>query len=176
MRAYSAEYMRFLQNDPVGFAALDQNTYRYVGNAPSDFTDPLGTDRRICCWFSHGYIEIRLPDGTRITLEFGPGMFGEGGFYISTPPIGGLPVTPWTPSTPEQDRQLIELWRFLEKERRAGRVLGWCGPFMNLLYNCWTPVFMFFDYGLPPHLPPEIPSERQPGGPYPFGPNGPLCP
>ncbi|MFO0811058.1 MAG: RHS repeat-associated core domain-containing protein [Gemmataceae bacterium] len=42
MRIYSAEYMRFLQNDPIGFAAGDPDTYRYVGNGPTGHTDPSG--------------------------------------------------------------------------------------------------------------------------------------
>jgi uncharacterized protein RhaS with RHS repeats len=34
---------RFLQTDPVGYSA-DQNLYTYVGNDPTDKTDPKGTD------------------------------------------------------------------------------------------------------------------------------------
>ncbi len=41
-RAYSPTLMRFLQNDPIGFAAGDQNTYRYVSNGPTVRLDPSG--------------------------------------------------------------------------------------------------------------------------------------
>jgi len=33
---------RFLQEDPEGFAAGDANLYRYVGNGPTNATDPSG--------------------------------------------------------------------------------------------------------------------------------------
>jgi RHS repeat-associated protein len=33
---------RFLSQDPLGFGAGDANLYRYVGNSPTNFTDPNG--------------------------------------------------------------------------------------------------------------------------------------
>jgi hypothetical protein len=33
---------RFISQDPIGFAAGDANLYRYVGNKPSNATDPTG--------------------------------------------------------------------------------------------------------------------------------------
>ena len=41
-RAYDAETGRFLQEDPIGFAAGDLNVYRYVGSNPLSYTDPSG--------------------------------------------------------------------------------------------------------------------------------------
>ena len=41
-RAYDAETGRFLQEDPIGFAAGDLNIYRYVGSNPINRTDPSG--------------------------------------------------------------------------------------------------------------------------------------
>src|SRR5438876_8523610 len=41
-RIYSPTMMRFLQNDPLGFAAGDANTYRYEGNGPTSGSDPSG--------------------------------------------------------------------------------------------------------------------------------------
>lgn len=41
-RAYDAETGRFLQEDPIGFAAGDLNVYRYVENNPVNLTDPTG--------------------------------------------------------------------------------------------------------------------------------------
>src|SRR5438876_7629707 len=41
-RVYSPTMMRFLQNDPLGFAAGDANTYRYEGNGPTSGSDPGG--------------------------------------------------------------------------------------------------------------------------------------
>jgi len=41
-RAYDAETGRFLQEDPIGFAAGDLNVYRYVNSNPLSYTDPSG--------------------------------------------------------------------------------------------------------------------------------------
>jgi len=41
-RWYDADVGRFVSEDPLGFAAGDMNTYRYVGNSPLDYTDPSG--------------------------------------------------------------------------------------------------------------------------------------
>lgn len=41
-RYYDAEVGRFISEDPIGFNAGDTNIYRYVGNSPTNFTDPSG--------------------------------------------------------------------------------------------------------------------------------------
>jgi RHS repeat-associated protein len=41
-RVYSAQIGRFLQTDPIRFAAGDVNIYRYVGNNPINYVDPDG--------------------------------------------------------------------------------------------------------------------------------------
>ncbi|MEP0347102.1 RHS repeat-associated core domain-containing protein [Rhodopirellula bahusiensis] len=41
-RWYDPGTGRFLSNDPMGFAAGDANLYRYVGNGPTNATDPSG--------------------------------------------------------------------------------------------------------------------------------------
>ena len=41
-RVYSPGVGRFLQTDPIRFQAGDINIYRYVGNSPVNWTDPLG--------------------------------------------------------------------------------------------------------------------------------------
>jgi len=41
-RWYDAGVGRFVSEDPLGFAAGDMNSYRYVGNSPLDYTDPTG--------------------------------------------------------------------------------------------------------------------------------------
>ena len=42
-RPYNPESGRFLSEDPIGFAGLDANLYRYVFNSPVTLTDPNGT-------------------------------------------------------------------------------------------------------------------------------------
>src|SRR5262249_35052989 len=54
---------RFLQVDMLGFAAGDPNLFRYVGNSPTNFTDPSGMDRlhdepdgHIAWWVDRGAV------------------------------------------------------------------------------------------------------------------------
>jgi len=41
-RYYDPTTQRFLSQDPIGFNSGDFNFYRYVGNRPVNFVDPLG--------------------------------------------------------------------------------------------------------------------------------------
>jgi len=41
-RWYDPNTGEFISNDPIGFAAGDANLYRYVGNGPTNATDPSG--------------------------------------------------------------------------------------------------------------------------------------
>ncbi len=41
-RFYDARTGRFVSEDPIGFTAGDPNLYRYVGNSPTNATDPSG--------------------------------------------------------------------------------------------------------------------------------------
>ncbi len=43
-RVFSPVLGRFLQTDPIGFDADDENLYRYVFNMPGDFVDPYGLE------------------------------------------------------------------------------------------------------------------------------------
>lgn len=50
---YSPNLGRWLEKDPIGYEAGDNNLYRYVGNSPVNYTDPSGlyrsaTGRYIC--------------------------------------------------------------------------------------------------------------------------------
>src|SRR5262249_9199318 len=42
LRYYDAATGRWTSQDPLGFAAGDGNLYRYVGNGPTNATDPTG--------------------------------------------------------------------------------------------------------------------------------------
>jgi RHS repeat-associated protein len=44
-RYYDPELGRFISKDPIGFAAGDANQYRYVGNGPTNATDPSGLEK-----------------------------------------------------------------------------------------------------------------------------------
>jgi RHS repeat-associated protein len=41
-RWYDPKQGRFISQDPIGFAGGDENLYRYVGNGPTNATDPSG--------------------------------------------------------------------------------------------------------------------------------------
>src|SRR5687768_15308569 len=41
---YDPTIGQFLSEDPITFAALDWNLRRYVGNSPTNFTDPTGLE------------------------------------------------------------------------------------------------------------------------------------
>jgi RHS repeat-associated protein len=47
-RDFSASLGRFIELDPMGFNAGDNNFYRFVGNRPIDQLDPLGLDYLDC--------------------------------------------------------------------------------------------------------------------------------
>ena len=42
LRYYDPGTGRFISEDPISFAGGDGNLYRYVGNSPLNFTDPMG--------------------------------------------------------------------------------------------------------------------------------------
>ena len=45
-RYYDAATGRWISKDPIGFEAGDANLYRYVGNGPTNATDPTGLEQR----------------------------------------------------------------------------------------------------------------------------------
>ena len=47
-RYYSPSLQRFVSEDPIGFRAGDINLFAYVGNSPSNFTDPSGEQCLAC--------------------------------------------------------------------------------------------------------------------------------
>jgi RHS repeat-associated protein len=157
-RPYEPLSARFIQPDWIVFGGSQTNLYVYCGNDPMNFIDPSGQDRRIIVWLSHTSIEIRdSTTGVTRWLEFS----NEG--YTDLPPyphafVDTFPITPWRKSTPQQDQMLIDLWHALEKDRLAGAGYDWLKPYVNILWNCWTPVLMFFDFGIPRAEPPDIPD------------------
>jgi hypothetical protein len=44
--SYSPSLGRWMQQDPLGYAAGDSNLYRYVGNEPVNITDPIGLEEK----------------------------------------------------------------------------------------------------------------------------------
>ena len=60
-RYYDPQVGRFVSQDPIGFAGGDVNLYGYVGNSPTNFTDPSGL--------------VPLPGWLRRRLGSDPGVY-----------------------------------------------------------------------------------------------------
>jgi RHS repeat-associated protein len=62
-RWYDPEVGRWISKDPIGFAAGDVNQYRYVGNGPTNATDPSGLLLQNNVWRSmRQHIRITIVD------------------------------------------------------------------------------------------------------------------
>ena len=104
-RQYAPQLGRFLQTDPIGYAA-GSNLYAYVGGDPVNLVDPLGLQEAPHQVGDVVVTGVRCPEGTRRIREFGdyvcranvttPPPTGPSG----TGPGGGGSGTP--PSTPAQ--------------------------------------------------------------------------
>ena len=73
-RAYDPDSGRFLQEDPIWFAAGDYNVYRYVGNNPLNSTDPSGM------------VQLLSSTGTRQVVKaaaVGGGLYAAGQMVLS---------------------------------------------------------------------------------------------
>lgn len=62
-RDYSPALGRWIENDPLGFKAGDNNYYRYLGNNPQNHTDPIGLD-----WFKCFADCIEQQSGSKVLL------------------------------------------------------------------------------------------------------------
>ncbi len=72
-RYYDPRAGRFLTKDPIGFAGGDVNLYRYVGNNPITFVDPLG----LCPTGTHEATPVEVAK----ILSTGREMVGQGLSY-----------------------------------------------------------------------------------------------
>jgi hypothetical protein len=83
-RVYSSSLGRFLQTDPIRFSAGDVNIYRYVGNGPVNWVDPLGL------YSAYDFLDdaSNFSAGAGDAISFGitgairnslPGIYGDNG-------------------------------------------------------------------------------------------------
>ena len=92
-RYYDPQLGQFISEDPIGFAAGDANTRRYVGNSPTNATDPSGLyeytpGKR----FKHGQVSA---DGKLFVLDVG--IRDKTGKLRTDVPIknGEVDFSPW---------------------------------------------------------------------------------
>jgi RHS repeat-associated protein len=98
-RWYDATVGRWISEDPIGFAAGDANISRYVGNGPTNFTDPsglapdepygyttFGSNAAYAAWFSRMYPDPRFnfPVGAAPTSSASTGSLGTLTGYWNT--------------------------------------------------------------------------------------------
>lgn len=102
-RYYDPQVGRFISEDTVGFGGGDANLYRYVGNSPTNYTDPSGE-------LIPTAIPVAAPAGGLIPfLKLLPGLGGAG--ILLAPPGGGGLLNPLPAG---QDDRLFE-----ERRRRG---------------------------------------------------------
>jgi len=84
-RTYSAELGRFLQMDPIKFDAGDPNIFRYVGNDPLNWTDPMGL------WTFQAGLSLNGQFGpVNVNLNVGIAVDGHGNVGVYESLGGGL--------------------------------------------------------------------------------------
>jgi RHS repeat-associated protein len=87
-RWYDPNLGKWISQDPIGFSAGDANLYRYVGNKPTNATDPSGLAETWWEWFFPPY----TPPGTR---QFGShGIHLEDSYSNNAPQIEGMMPRP----------------------------------------------------------------------------------
>ncbi|MGV1100658.1 RHS repeat-associated core domain-containing protein [Thiovibrio sp. JS02] len=88
-RYYDPQAGRFISKDPIGFAGGDVNVYRYVGNDPVNWVDPLGLDATN--WFNTtgGRSWFNGPTNG----NWGGSCWSGGRYSCNGNPIGDAPPT-----------------------------------------------------------------------------------
>ncbi|MFC1770036.1 RHS repeat-associated core domain-containing protein [Nitrospirota bacterium] len=79
-RYYSPEMGRFISVDPIGFESGDLNFYRYVGNNPVNYSDPLGLAK--CTYSISSHTMVCGPNSGGNELPLGPDKVFSG---VDTP-------------------------------------------------------------------------------------------
>jgi hypothetical protein len=79
---------RWLEEDPIGFEGGDANLYRFVGNDPTNFTDPSGLKEYSC----YTQWEKPLPLADPVTGGYSPPLEGHSKFIfrVNDRPAGGF--------------------------------------------------------------------------------------
>lgn len=87
-RVYDAHAGSFLSEDPIGFAGGQANLSAYVGNSPTNATDPSGLDRR-AVFAGHSWIVVDTWDSAGKKTGQAELHFAPGGYTVN--PYGTCP-------------------------------------------------------------------------------------
>ncbi len=90
---------RWFEEDPEGFAAGDMSLYRYVGNKPTNATDPSGFEWIKFKYTSDQGIKVgpKIPDGVQATFIDKPGDAKKPGNKLEIWALGGVIRGKFTP-------------------------------------------------------------------------------
>jgi RHS repeat-associated protein len=112
-RVYSPTLGRWLQVDPIGFAAGDRDLYRFVANSPIGDTDPSGLDPQFNI---HTQAEM-----DQLEALYGPGMHPrkpEGDWEREWYDWVTFGIAPLVRCVREYDRKINLQWQFDELARK----------------------------------------------------------
>ncbi len=128
--------------DPIGYKVGRSNMFEYVESNSLRNNDPSGLDRRIMMWLSHMYICVDTCDASGAVNGQACLHFSPEGYTIEPAPMWPSFQMGHRNSSCACDKLVIDLWGFLERERKKERVRNW-GP----VNNCWLPSLAYLDYG-----------------------------
>jgi RHS repeat-associated protein len=154
-RWYDSSTGGWISKDPIGFDAGDTNLYRYVGNSPTNATDPTGLNRCVVWQGPHKCIAVDTWDPkTRQKIgEVILNMSIRGHEILAE--VGGR-VEQDIMSTPEEDQALLDKWQELgAKDPDAWTLLR---QYLN--FNCITETDKYINYGMKSPPPPPWQDER----------------
>jgi RHS repeat-associated protein len=103
-RYYNSQTGRFISQDPIGFGG-GINNYAYVGDAPTGFVDPFGTDKS--AWWS-GYGNALLSQDTWLPKDSCIAVF----FAATVDALNPASATPGLADAGEAATFLTAAWKF----------------------------------------------------------------
>jgi RHS repeat-associated protein len=172
-RDYSASLGRFIERDPIGFDAGDNNWYRFVGNGPTGRTDPSGlceeqTPEEYCL----DLLQKIITSANALARRYYEMIVDKGELYHGKNPGWGT----WTGHQDRyntEQKKLVELVeKFLDSDCRFPppvEVLDWV--------DRPAPDKPWFDSHPGAYGPPFVPGVPMPGSiPIPEGPAAPRVP
>jgi RHS repeat-associated protein len=122
-RFYSDSTGRFTSPDPLGLGGRDSNLYRYVGNSPVRFIDPLGLENPLAEWgisfFGGIFMDVTGSYANGEDPDIGGSIIGNG-VTIPGMPTGGSAVA--FALDPDNAVNIVNGLQGLDRQRNEGTV------------------------------------------------------